>query len=100
MIGFFSPSMPEMMVVGMVALLLFGKRLPEVARSLGKGVKEFKSGLAGFTDEFNDASSSTSSRSSHTTTSRPLPPDDDLIETTAPKFQPPPAAPVETSQTV
>jgi sec-independent protein translocase protein TatA len=35
----------EMMIVGVIALLLFGKRLPEVARSLGKSVSEFKGGL-------------------------------------------------------
>ena len=39
--------MPEMMVVGVIALLLFGKRLPEVARSLGKGMREFKESVTG-----------------------------------------------------
>jgi len=32
-------------------LLLFGKRLPEVGRSLGKGIVEFKKGLAGIEEE-------------------------------------------------
>ena len=44
-------GVPEMIVIGIVALLLFGKRLPEVARSLGKGVVEFKKGLRGIDDE-------------------------------------------------
>ena len=35
----------EMLVVMGVAVLLFGKRLPEVGRSLGKGIIEFKKGL-------------------------------------------------------
>lgn len=35
----------EMLVVGVIALLLFGKKLPEVARGLGKSVTEFKRGL-------------------------------------------------------
>lgn len=34
-----------MLVVGLVALLLFGKRLPEVMRGLGKSVTEFKKGI-------------------------------------------------------
>lgn len=43
-------SMPgglEWVVIGLVALLLFGKRLPGIARSLGQSLTEFKSGLAG-----------------------------------------------------
>ena len=39
---------PEtMIVVGLIALLLFGNRLPTVMRSLGQGVTEFKKGLEG-----------------------------------------------------
>ena len=39
---------PEtMIVVGLIALLLFGNRLPGVMRSLGQGVTEFKKGLEG-----------------------------------------------------
>ncbi|MEK6643343.1 MAG: twin-arginine translocase TatA/TatE family subunit [Planctomycetota bacterium] len=44
-------GMPEMIVIGVVALLLFGKRLPEVGRSLGRGIVEFKKGLKDTTDE-------------------------------------------------
>jgi len=36
----------ELLLIGGLALLLFGgKKLPEMMRGLGKGVKEFKSGL-------------------------------------------------------
>lgn len=45
----------ELMVVGFVALLIFGNRLPTVMRSLGKSVTEFKKGVNGIEDEINDA---------------------------------------------
>ncbi len=36
-------GMPEMFVIMVVILLLFGaKRLPELARGLGKSIREFK----------------------------------------------------------
>ena len=50
-------SMPggyEWLIIGIVALLLFGKRLPGVAKSLGQAMHEFKSGLAGNIDSDGD----------------------------------------------
>jgi sec-independent protein translocase protein TatA len=47
-------SMPgggEMIILGIIGLLIFGNRLPEVAKSLGKSVVEFKKGLSGVQDE-------------------------------------------------
>lgn len=35
----------EVIIIAVIALLLFGRRLPEVGRSLGKGIVEFKKGL-------------------------------------------------------
>ncbi len=35
----------ELAIVGVIAVLLFGKRLPEVGRSLGKSIVEFKKGM-------------------------------------------------------
>jgi sec-independent protein translocase protein TatA len=46
---------PEMLVIGVIALLIFGKRLPEVGRSLGKGIVEFKKGLRDTGDELKDS---------------------------------------------
>ncbi len=45
----------ELLVVAGVALLLFGHRLPSVMRSLGRGVVEFKRGVAGIEDDIEDA---------------------------------------------
>ena len=35
----------EMLVFGIIAVLLFGSRLPSVARSFGKSIVEFKKGM-------------------------------------------------------
>ena len=53
-LGFWSPSLPEVIVLGIVAVLLFGKRLPEVGRQLGRGIVEFKKGLREAKDELDD----------------------------------------------
>jgi sec-independent protein translocase protein TatA len=82
------PGPFEMIVFGVIALLLFGKRLPEVARGLGKGIVEFKKGLRGIEEEVDTA---TYARS-ESTSSRPAPPDV-RSEVTAPKFEPPTSEP-------
>ena len=41
----------EIALVGIAALILFGKRLPDVARSFGKGITEFKKGIREVEDE-------------------------------------------------
>jgi sec-independent protein translocase protein TatA len=38
------------LVILIIALLIFGKRLPEVMRSLGKGISEFKKGMNDIAD--------------------------------------------------
>jgi sec-independent protein translocase protein TatA len=47
----------EMIVVGVVMLLLFGRRLPEVGRSLGQGIVQFKKGLKDIGDDIDVQSS-------------------------------------------
>ena len=48
------PGLPEWIIIGAIGLLLFGKRLPEVGRSLGKGIVEFKKGLKGIEDDIDE----------------------------------------------
>ena len=44
----------EIIVIGGIALLIFGgKKLPELMRGLGKGVKEFKEGMKDVKEEIN-----------------------------------------------
>ncbi len=45
----------EWIVILVVALLIFGKRLPDVMRSLGKGIVEFKKGVKGIEDDVDKA---------------------------------------------
>lgn len=44
-LGFWTPGPLEIIVILIVALLIFGKRLPEVGRGLAKFLTEFKKGL-------------------------------------------------------
>ncbi|HNS19519.1 MAG TPA: twin-arginine translocase TatA/TatE family subunit [Sedimentisphaerales bacterium] len=44
------PGSGEWIVILIIGLLIFGRRLPDVARSLGKSVNEFKKGMREFQD--------------------------------------------------
>ena len=55
LLSFYMPGPWEIIIIVVVALLLFGRRLPEVGRSLGKGIVEFKKGLRGIEDEVDKA---------------------------------------------
>ena len=58
----FLSAMPggwEIVVIALVILLMFGaKKLPELARGLGQGIKEFKGAVDGVKDELKDAEES------------------------------------------
>ena len=79
----------EMMMLMGVAVLLFGKRLPEVGRSLGKGIIEFKKGLSGAVDELDISGtgrSSWTSGSSNPTANRSST-DSPYTDASVPKFE-------------
>lgn len=45
---------PEIVFIIFLALMIFGpKKIPEIARTLGKGLREFKQGTSGFMDSLN-----------------------------------------------
>ena len=95
-LAIFGVGPTEMIIIGVIGVLLFGKRLPEVGRSLGKSFIEFKRGIRGIEDEINSAGSDNRS-------SRPagkFNDIDDRDEATAPKFEPPVAEPRDESATV
>ncbi|MBI2808882.1 MAG: twin-arginine translocase TatA/TatE family subunit [Planctomycetes bacterium] len=49
----------ELVVIGIIAVLLFGKRLPDMAKYLGKSVVEFKKGVGGLETGFEDLNNPT-----------------------------------------
>ncbi|QDU60710.1 twin arginine translocase protein A [Planctomycetes bacterium Pan216] len=71
----------ELIVILVIGIILFGKRLPEVGRSLGKGIVEFKKGLRGVEDEIDESSSSRSDRARS---------DERAAGASSPKFDVPP----------
>ncbi len=83
-----TPGPTEMVIILVIGVLLFGKRLPEVGRSLGKGIVEFKKGVRGIEDEIDTASTKSQSSTSYANA-------DDHEEATAPKFEPPASEPTE-----
>ena len=52
----FLPSGSEWVIIALLILLLFGgKKIPELMKGLGKGVKSFKDGVNEATEEINKA---------------------------------------------
>ena len=48
----FGLGMQEILIIALIVLLLFGgKKIPELMKGLGKGVRSFKEGMNNVTDE-------------------------------------------------
>ena len=62
-----------MILIVLALLLFYGRNLPSVGRSLGKGISEFKKGLKGLEDEA-EGSNTTVARTEPTSLEAPRPP--------------------------
>jgi len=85
----------EMMMFMILAVVLFGSRLPEVMKNFGRAYSQFRKGLSDFQYTIEDPSPTT------TTTSKSVPrvnydenefADEPMNSTSAPRFQAPPSA--------
>ncbi len=48
----FGLGLPELILIAIVVLVLFGgKKIPELMKGLGKGVRSFKDGMSGIEDD-------------------------------------------------
>ena len=45
MLGFWTPGPAELVVIGLVALVIFGRNLPKMARTLGQTLIEYRKGM-------------------------------------------------------
>src|SRR6059058_5865185 len=82
--GFFNLGAQEMIILLVIGVLLFGRKLPEVGRYLGKGIVEFKKGVKGLEDEFENTTATTPAQAP-TAIEQPRPPQ--RIAAQAPKFE-------------
>jgi sec-independent protein translocase protein TatA len=82
-------SFQELLIIGVVAVLLFGKNLPDVAKKFGGMYRDFRKSLDDLRSQvdFAEAFNSTPARSKPKPSYSDF---DDNDEITAPKFQPPP----------
>ncbi len=94
-LGFGFPGGYEWVILLVLGLLIFGRRLPEVGRSLGKSIVEFKRGIKGIEDEIETESSQSTPEVSASQPAQELPRTSAPAEPVVP-FEASPAKPVET----
>jgi sec-independent protein translocase protein TatA len=81
--GLFNLGGQEMVILLIIGVLLFGRKLPEVGRYLGKGIVEFKKGIKGLEDNVEDTP--VARPQEPPALEQPRPPQ--RITTTVPKFE-------------
>src|SRR5437763_8363266 len=93
--AFMGLGAPEIIVIMVIGVRLFGRRLPEVGRYLGKGIVEFKKGIKGLEDEVDTGPAAVRHEAAAPDQIRAP----QRIAATAPKFEDTPAAAPSTNIT-
>jgi sec-independent protein translocase protein TatA len=85
--GFLQLNAWEILILLGLGVLLFGRKLPEVGRYLGKGIVEFKKGMKGLEDDV-DAGTNTAPRTDAIQMQQQPPPaPPQRVQTGVPKFE-------------
>jgi sec-independent protein translocase protein TatA len=84
----FGLGFQEIILLLLLGVLLFGRKLPDIGRSLGKTVVEFKKGIGGMEEEINSGG-----RTAAAIEPEAVKPPQRVTPSTAPKFDDAPAAP-------
>lgn len=81
----------ELVIVGIVAIMLFGQKLPDMMKTFGKSYRDFRNGLSELQSQVNLTDTHVSSSYSNSVKRPPPKTYDDYEEPSAPKFEPPPS---------
>ena len=84
-----TPGVWDMVIILGIGVLLFGRRLPEIGRYLGKGIVEFKKGLKGMEDEVEGTSSGSAAPLSRPEPALEQPRPPQRVTASTPKFEDP-----------